>query len=61
MNRFLYYFDKFTAWLDFSWLVTRPRKTNINTTEWYEDEPPYETKSIQFVSKWYESEPLISS
>ena len=22
----LYYFDKFTAWLDFSWLVTRPNK-----------------------------------
>lgn len=22
----LYYFDKFTAWLDFSWIVTRPNK-----------------------------------
>ena len=22
----LYYFDKFTAWLDFSWLITRPNK-----------------------------------
>ena len=26
----LYYFDKFTAWLDFSWLVTRPNKATIN-------------------------------
>ncbi len=24
MNILLYYLDKFTAWLDFSWLVTRP-------------------------------------
>ena len=26
----LYYFDKFTAWLDFSWLITRPNKEPIN-------------------------------
>ena len=26
----LYYFDRFTAWLDFSWLVTRPNKKPIN-------------------------------
>jgi hypothetical protein len=25
----LYYFDRFTAWLDFSWLVTRPNKAPI--------------------------------
>jgi hypothetical protein len=31
MNIFLYYLDKFTAWLDFSWLVTSPKKI---------DEPP---------------------
>ena len=40
MNIFLYYLDKWTAWLDFSWLITRPRKTTIHSTEWYEDEPP---------------------
>ena len=39
MNIFLYYLDKWTAWLDFSWLLTRPKKTIIET-EWYEDEPP---------------------
>jgi hypothetical protein len=26
----LFYFDKFTAWLDFSWLITRPNKVPIN-------------------------------
>ena len=25
MNILLYYLDKFTAWLDFSWLITRPK------------------------------------
>lgn len=40
MNKFLYYFDKWTAWLDFSWLLTRSKRRNINQTEWYEDEPP---------------------
>jgi hypothetical protein len=40
MNIFLYYLDKWTAWLDFSWLITRSRKNTINSTEWYEDEPP---------------------
>jgi hypothetical protein len=33
MNIFLYYLDKFTAWLDFSWLVTLPKKIEA-------DEPP---------------------
>jgi hypothetical protein len=47
MNIFLYYLDKWTAWLDFSWLLTRPKKTT--TTEWYEDEPPS-----------YASDPLLS-
>jgi hypothetical protein len=40
----LYYFDRFTAWLDFSWLVTRPNKaptysaivTNLPPTYVYE-------------------------
>jgi hypothetical protein len=38
MNIFLYYFDKWTAWLDFSWLITRPPRTAINNTD--DDEPP---------------------
>ena len=33
MNLFLYYLDKFTAWLDFSWLVTLPKKIAV-------DDPP---------------------
>jgi len=31
----LYYFDKFTAWLDFSWLITRPNKEPINNAPTY--------------------------
>jgi hypothetical protein len=26
MKSFLYYFDKLTSWLDFSWLITIPKK-----------------------------------
>ena len=26
MKGFLYYFDKLTSWLDFSWLITMPKK-----------------------------------
>jgi hypothetical protein len=40
MNIFLYYLDKWTAWLDFSWLITRPPKNAINNSEWPNDEPP---------------------
>ena len=25
MKGFLYYFDKFTSWLDFSWLISKPQ------------------------------------
>ena len=31
----LFYFDKFTAWLDFSWLITRPNKEPINKEPTY--------------------------
>jgi hypothetical protein len=31
----LFYFDKFTAWLDFSWLITRPNKEPINNAPTY--------------------------
>jgi len=31
----LYYFDRFTAWLDFSWLVTRPNNAQINQAPAY--------------------------
>ena len=37
MNIFLYYLDKWTAWLDFSWFITRPSKIAINNDN---DEPP---------------------
>ena len=26
MKSFIYYFDKLTSWLDFSWLITMPKK-----------------------------------
>jgi len=25
MNKFIYYFDKWTAWLDFSWIIITPK------------------------------------
>jgi len=30
MNIILYYLDKFTAWLDFSWFITKKNKSTIN-------------------------------
>ena len=39
MNIFLYYFDKWTAWLDFSWLITKPKPPAINSPS-YDDDPP---------------------
>ena len=44
MNYLLYYWDKYTAWLDFSWFITRPQKKigdNNNTEE--QEEPPVYT------------------
>lgn len=43
MNTFLYYFDKLTKWLDFSWLVTIPKKYREEREEKEEDidPPPY--------------------
>ena len=29
--KFLYYFDKVTAWLDFSWLITREKPPKYDT------------------------------
>jgi hypothetical protein len=37
MKGFLYYLDKFTAWLDFSWLVTVKKYKAIETDP-YENE-----------------------
>ena len=54
MNRFLYYFDKWTAWLDFSWLLMTPKKQNIRE---YDDEPTsYEPTSYE---PTYETEPFF--
>jgi hypothetical protein len=45
MKSFLYYFDKLTAWLDFSWLITIPKKqTHIQGTSsvvQFESPPSY--------------------
>ena len=46
MNILLFYFDKFTAWLDFSWLITRPLampptyKENMNMNNIINEQPP---------------------
>jgi hypothetical protein len=42
MNIFLYYFDKLTAWFDFSWLVTKQKNISIMSDEVEEidDNPP---------------------
>ena len=40
MNLFLYYFDKLTAWLDFSWLITTaPPKRDNKPLKVYERDP----------------------
>jgi len=39
MKSFLYYFDKLTSWLDFSWLITIPQKNHY--TKLCNDSPPY--------------------
>ena len=47
MKGFFYYFDKFTAWLDFSWLVTVKHYKPIEVDP-YEIDPyeidPYENE-----------------
>ena len=40
MNRFLYYLDKFTAWLDFSWLIgSKKERYQEEAPPKYEAEP----------------------
>ena len=46
MNTFLYYFDKFTQWLDFSWLVTIPKKYKERKEEKEEDIDPPQYKFL---------------
>ena len=52
MNIFLYYFDKITAWLDFSWLLNSPKyrtnandNANANANAKVNDPPPYENEN----------------
>lgn len=55
MNIFMYYFDKLTSWLDFSWLITIPRKEtniqNMNIQNMNSDQnnypPPYEESFLE--------------
>ena len=42
MNIILYYLDKFTAWLDFSWFITK--KNNATTIN--DDDPPNYTPLV---------------
>ena len=44
MKSFIYYFDKLTSWLDFSWLITIPKKqTHIQHASSVQHDlpPPY--------------------
>jgi hypothetical protein len=50
MKTFLYYFDKWTEWLDFSWLIMRPPKEKKREQAHYYVEPAH-----------YEVEPLLDS
>ena len=50
MKPFLYYFDKWTEWLDFSWLIMRPPKEKKREQAHYYVEPAH-----------YEVEPLLDS
>lgn len=36
MKSFMYYFDKLTSWLDYSWLITTQKKETHN----HNDSPP---------------------
>jgi hypothetical protein len=50
MNIILYYLDKFTAWLDFSWFITKPIKKNNATVninnDINDDDPPNYTPLV---------------
>jgi hypothetical protein len=40
MSKILYYFDKWTAWLDFSWIITKPKKPTTDPTREPSSPPP---------------------
>jgi|LakMenEpi03Aug12_release.lakeMendotaPanAssembly.Ray.scaffolds.fasta_scaffold1860625_2 hypothetical protein len=46
MNIILYYLDKFTAWLDFSWFITKKNSVIIN-----DDYPPNYTPLVDDENK----------
>ena len=73
MDKFIYYFDKWTAWLDFSWLITRTRAKKIDSKK-IDSKKIYskkidskniageiESAHYEVDSIYYEVEPLIDS
>lgn len=48
MNKFIYYFDKLTSWLDFSWLITIPKKeTHIQILTSDKNDYPYKDPLLE--------------
>ena len=43
--KFLYYFDKVTAWLDFSWLITREKPPKYDADTNVENHKTFPTSS----------------
>jgi hypothetical protein len=63
MDKFIYYFDKWTGWLDFSWLITRTRTKKIDSKNINSKNIAGEIESAHYEvdSIYYEVEPLIDS
>lgn len=53
MNIILYYLDKFTAWLDFSWFITKKNSAivNVNINNINDDYPPNYTPLVDDENK----------
>ena len=53
MNIILYYLDKFTTWLDFSWFITKKNSAivNVNINNINDDYPPNYTPLVDDENK----------
>ena len=63
MSKILYYFDKWTAWLDFSWMITKPKKTTTEPSAppppAYNEGPYVDIERYATAPSRYEYDPLL--